>query len=220
MKLSKDQIKYIDDYLIEGGIKFWDIRLELIDHFASKLEKQEQIYLTKTLLIKEFGTYASLENILKEKRRIINKKYRKLFHNEILKFFKSIKKKLILILLFFIYYQLFRKLDTKLFLKLSVLISFFPIFIALIFQIITWIKKNRSIYLESAMFYFYFSFLLYNAVMQFTIKDTFFDIPKQTQSIIFLISLPVYLIGMYSGFKVYYKTHKEYTRIYKELQSI
>ena len=74
MKLSKDQIKYIDDYLKDNGIKYWDIRLELIDHFASKLEKLVHVDLSKALLIKEFGTSASLENIQKEKRKSINKK--------------------------------------------------------------------------------------------------------------------------------------------------
>lgn len=220
MKLSKEQIKYIDDYLIEGGIKFWDIRLELIDHFASKLEKQDQVDLTRNLLIKEFGTAASLENIQEVKRKSVNKKYRKLFNQEILSFFKKTKNILVLILLFFLYYQFFRDLDTKLFLKLSVLISLIPPVISIIFQIFKWVKRNISIYLTTALFYFMFSFLLYNAVIQLTITDSFFDIPQQTQSIIFLISLPLYLIGMYCGLKVYYKTHKEYTQIYKELKSI
>jgi hypothetical protein len=43
MKLSKDQIITIDDYLKENGVKYWDIRLELIDHLASKLEKQDHV---------------------------------------------------------------------------------------------------------------------------------------------------------------------------------
>ena len=220
MKLSKDQIQYIDDYLIESGIKYWDIRLELIDHFASKLEKQEQIDLTKNLLIREFGTSATLENIQEEKRKSINKKYRKLFNQEILNFFKSIKNILVLTLLFFIYYQLFREIDTKLFLKLSIGVTLIPVVIAVLFQIFNWIKRNKSIYLTTALFYFMFSFLMYNMVIQLTINDSFIEVPQQTKSIIILLSLPVYLTGMYSGLKVYYKTHKEYTQIYKELQSI
>jgi hypothetical protein len=44
MKLSKEQIQYIDDYLIRLGVKFTDVRLELIDHLASGFEasKKEQ----------------------------------------------------------------------------------------------------------------------------------------------------------------------------------
>jgi membrane-associated HD superfamily phosphohydrolase len=220
MKLSKEQITTIEDYLKENGVKYWDIRLELIDHLASKLEKQDQIDLTKTLLIKEFGTYASLEYIQEEKRKSINKKYRKLFFQEVLNFFKSTKNILTFIVLSFFYYQFYKHLNTKVFLKLSVLLAFIPVIIALLFQFYIWIKKNKSIYLATALFYFMFTFLLYNMVIQLTINDSFFEIPGQTQGVIILISLPFYLVGMFSGFKVFNKTHKEYTKIYNELQTI
>lgn len=38
MKLSKDQIKFIDQYLIKNEVKFWDVRLELLDHIVSSVE--------------------------------------------------------------------------------------------------------------------------------------------------------------------------------------
>jgi len=220
MKLSKDQIITIDDYLKENGVKYWDIRLELIDHFASKLEKLDYVDLSKNLFIREFGTYASLEYIQEEKRKSINKKYRKLFFQEVLNFFKSTKNILTFIVLSFFYYQFYKHLNTKVFLKLSVLLAFIPVIIALLFQFYIWIKKNKSIYLAPALFYFMFTFLLYNMVIQLTINDSFFEIPGQTQGVIILISLPIYLVGMFSGFKVFNKTHKEYTKIYNELQTI
>ena len=220
MKLSKDQIITIDDYLKENGVKYWDIRLELIDHFASKLEKLDYVDLSKNLFIREFGTYASLEYIQEEKRKSINKKYRKLFFQEVLNFFKSTKNILTFIVLSFFYYQFYKHLNTKVFLKLSVLLAIIPVIIALLFQFYIWIKKNKSIYLATALFYFMFTFLLYNMVIQLTINDSFFEIPGQTQGVIILISLPFYLVGMFSGFKVFNKTHKEYTKIYNELQTI
>jgi len=220
MKLIKDQIKYIDDYLKKNGVKYWDVRLELIDHFASKLENSVHVDLTKTLLIREFGTYPSLENIQEERRKSINKKYRKLFFQEILNFFKSTKNILIFIVLFFFYYQFNKHLNTKVFLKSSILLALIPVIISLLFQFYIWIKKNKSIYLATALFYFMFTFLLYNMVIQLTINDSFFEITQQTQGVIILISLPFYLVGMYSGFKVFNKTHKEYTQIYNELQTI
>ena len=161
MKLSKDQIITIDDYLKENGVKYWDIRLELIDHFASKLEKLDYVDLSKNLFIREFGTYASLEYIQEEKRKSINKKYRKLFFQEVLNFFKSTKNILTFIVLSFFYYQFYKHLNTKVFLKLSVLLAFIPVIIALLFQFYIWIKKNKSIYLATALFYFMFTFLLY-----------------------------------------------------------
>ncbi len=38
MKLTKEEIKYIDNYLIKNEVKFWDVRLELLDHIVSAVE--------------------------------------------------------------------------------------------------------------------------------------------------------------------------------------
>lgn len=60
MKLSKEQIQYIDDYLIRLGVKFTDVRLELIDHLASGFEqskndvKFEDYLKSKIIFIQDF----------------------------------------------------------------------------------------------------------------------------------------------------------------------
>lgn len=38
IELTKEEIKFIDNYLIKNDIKFWDIRLELLDHIISSVE--------------------------------------------------------------------------------------------------------------------------------------------------------------------------------------
>ena len=38
MKLTKEEIKFIDNYLIKNEVKFWDVRLELLDHIVSAVE--------------------------------------------------------------------------------------------------------------------------------------------------------------------------------------
>ena len=38
MKLNTDHIRRIDDYLKAKGIRYWDIRLEMTDHLACKIE--------------------------------------------------------------------------------------------------------------------------------------------------------------------------------------
>ena len=40
MKLSKEQIQYIDEYLNRSGVQFWDVRLELLDHFSTGIEEK------------------------------------------------------------------------------------------------------------------------------------------------------------------------------------
>ncbi|MFK7834359.1 MAG: hypothetical protein AB8B52_13880 [Winogradskyella sp.] len=38
MNLTKEEIKFIDNYLIKNEVKFWDVRLELLDHIVSAVE--------------------------------------------------------------------------------------------------------------------------------------------------------------------------------------
>lgn len=38
MKLTKEEIKFIDNYLIKNEVKHWDVRLELLDHIVSAVE--------------------------------------------------------------------------------------------------------------------------------------------------------------------------------------
>ena len=40
MELSKEQIQQIDSYIKSCGVKWYDVRVELVDHFANILEKK------------------------------------------------------------------------------------------------------------------------------------------------------------------------------------
>jgi hypothetical protein len=44
MKMTKEDIQFIEDYLKENGISYWDIRLEMIDHIACDMENKEGSY--------------------------------------------------------------------------------------------------------------------------------------------------------------------------------
>ena len=39
-KLTREEIKYIDNYLIKSKVKYWDVRVELLDHIASAVEEK------------------------------------------------------------------------------------------------------------------------------------------------------------------------------------
>ncbi|MGV3461625.1 MAG: hypothetical protein ACO1N9_14345 [Flavobacterium sp.] len=41
MKLSANNIKFIDSYLINSGVKYIDIRVEMVDHIATALEEMD-----------------------------------------------------------------------------------------------------------------------------------------------------------------------------------
>jgi len=40
MKLTKEQIKQIEDYIEACGVKWYEVKMELVDHFATSLEKK------------------------------------------------------------------------------------------------------------------------------------------------------------------------------------
>lgn len=42
MELSKEQIQQIDSYIKSCGVEWYDVRVELVDHFANNLEKKLQ----------------------------------------------------------------------------------------------------------------------------------------------------------------------------------
>jgi hypothetical protein len=40
MELTKEQLLQIDNYIYSCGIKFYDVRTEIVDHFANILEQK------------------------------------------------------------------------------------------------------------------------------------------------------------------------------------
>lgn len=40
MKLSRYQINFIEEYLIKNKVKFWDVRMELLDHIATDVQER------------------------------------------------------------------------------------------------------------------------------------------------------------------------------------
>lgn len=43
MKLTKEQIQYIDDYLLRSGVTYWDVRMEILDHFILAIEEKMEL---------------------------------------------------------------------------------------------------------------------------------------------------------------------------------
>lgn len=43
MKLTKEEIQFIDQYLIKNKVKYWDVRIELLDHIVSAVEDKTTI---------------------------------------------------------------------------------------------------------------------------------------------------------------------------------
>ena len=133
MKLTKEEIQFIDNYLIKNEVKFWDVRLELLDHIVSAVEDKmtnDGISFNEALLnvhrgfgnqfiefgvskdkIFEKGLYQSnigFEKFIKKKRKEIGRKQRKTYWKTFLPFVFSLRffvETLILVIISFLVYQ-------------------------------------------------------------------------------------------------------------------
>ncbi|WP_299430936.1 hypothetical protein [uncultured Maribacter sp.] len=86
MRLVKEDILNIDRYLKDKGIKFLDVRYELIDHLVSEYEAMENYPDLESFLIKRV---AWCKKVAEERRKAIHWKYQKALQLRLLGFLKQ-----------------------------------------------------------------------------------------------------------------------------------
>ena len=117
MDLSKEQLLQIDNYIFVCGIQFYDVRTEIVDHFANILEqkleenpalnfKQEIINIHKNFSDNGF------KKLLKEKTKSVTKKFYKQSFKHFITFFK-LPKIIISVALFYGLYLLMNRFGDK-----------------------------------------------------------------------------------------------------------
>jgi hypothetical protein len=222
MKLTKEQITYIDDYLKHHKVKYWDIRIELLDHIVTTVEEKltkgvsfddAMIEVHKSFGNKmtmfwnsgiEYGIFANglgYKSLQEDKIKNLHKNYRRLVKQEFITFFKSLNLLIIygvLIVFFIILYQI---LPSKTF---SILAFSVPVF-QLIFLLLNWYKSRslkKSAILEIAFSQYSFSiFILYNFINFFN----FFDIDKSKIALFLLIVTVIQMPITYVNSEVFEK---------------
>ena len=104
MEISKEQLLQIDQYLLKCGVKFLDVRSEIVDHFASILEKKLNnnpgLDFNKEIqnIHSDFKDNG-FKNLLKEKTKSVQKRFYKQSVAQLITFFK-LPKILIMVALF------------------------------------------------------------------------------------------------------------------------
>ncbi|MCL7762186.1 hypothetical protein MPF19_02075 [Polaribacter sp. Z014] len=217
MELTKEQIKYIDHHLENEGIKYWDIRIEMIDHIVSDIEKNAiSIDFKKELAtsLKRIGSKGTLKNINTIGWKNTNAKYRREYGKGIVSFFKSTKNIVISTFSVLIYYLIAEYFSFKIFKNISFALIFLPL-LTFLFQSIKQIGKKygRSVNLDYGTTYFLFAFLMIGTPIQF-LKYT----SETNQKWILLILIPLYFIATYSGFKLYKKAIHKIEKMKSEMK--
>ena len=241
MKLLKEQITYIDDYLKHHKVKYWDIHIELLDHIVTTVEeKMEQGISFDDAMIEvhksfgnsmkmfwnsgiEYGVFANSDgykDLIQTKREQINKKYRRLYYGEIKNFLYSVKNLTIILLILYVNYFLSERLDFKLFKRINIIVFVIPIVVFVIYSFRVYLAKNKSIHSEYALFYYSSSFLILNMFLQLSNPDGWFEVSNEFQLIVLVILAPLNLVFSYCGYLLYKRTYKKYSEVFKQLQSL
>tara|TARA_R110001583_G_scaffold103863_3_gene251132 strand:+ start:20847 stop:21590 length:744 start_codon:yes stop_codon:yes gene_type:complete len=241
--LTKEQITYIDNYLKYHKIKYWDVRIELLDHIVSDVEDRmnKKMSFDDALIEahKSFGNsmkmfwnsgieYSIFENgqgykdFLIEKRKQINRKYRKLLNKELKNFFTSINTLLLFFFLALILYFVIILNENKV-LQITVLVGVFLYSMRVyLFTLRHWIqkKKEKSINLEFAVNYILLSMLLLNFLSLLKPEGDSSILNLQQYHWFFLVSVLFFFVINYCGYIVYKRTYKYFSNLYNKLESI
>lgn len=117
MELTKEQLLQIDNYVFVSGIKYYDVRTEIVDHFANileqKLDDNPNLDFKKELenIHKNFSD-KGFSRLLKQKTKSVEKQFYKQSLNHLISFFK-LPKIIITGFMFFVLFQVMNLFEDK-----------------------------------------------------------------------------------------------------------
>ena len=228
MELTKEQILYIEKSLIQNGIKHWDIRVEMLDHVVSDIEKKLTKESSKETFKKQIhnsfvalgwnGSFAKTNQIIQTN---ISKGYNSKHRKEIGVFLKSFKTLFLFLLGTFIFIFCSSFFKHKNFVIFSYIFFLFPALVFFYESIKLWKKKiGKSYHKGVCLNLFMISFFIFNIfmlAMKSEGKD--FALPLDYQKPILFIILPIHILFFYTAYKVYKKSIFKIEKMKKELLS-
>jgi hypothetical protein len=219
MELTKEQIEMIDNRLKKNGIKYWDLRMEMLDHVVTEVEKNmEKEGALEEVITNSFialGWNGNLKHLNQKGWQNTNDKYRRDYHKGFIGFFKKSRHLFILLIFVSVLYATSQHLSFKLFKKvifILVIIPVIPFFFLAVKQLFK--KYGKSVNLDYGTFYFSFALLMINLPLQL-IKYT----SEANQKILLTLCISIYFIATYSGYKIYNKAITKVENMRKQLLS-
>lgn len=91
--LTSQQINEISLYCSKRGVKYYDVQIEIVDHIADMIENLQKIYIgldfnSAFYMIKKKFTDTDFKAIVKNKKKLLYKRFFKILLNEFLLLFK------------------------------------------------------------------------------------------------------------------------------------
>ena len=209
IKLTQDEIQSIDLRLKKGGIKYWDVRIEMVDHLVTDIEERgvtnnfdEELQKALRRANWDYG----LDEINTQSWKNTNRLYRIKLYKESCRFIISVKGLTLLLLFVCAHYYLSTIVSHRTFMVVSGAIFFLPMLLYFYLAISTWIKKyGRSVHLDYGLNYMIFSFIMLQVFPQSIIKN----VAEDSQRLIWFILLPLYLVMFYAGYKGFQSAYKK-----------
>lgn len=222
MELNKEQIQFIENRLEDDGIKYWDIRIEMLDHVVTdvqnRIENGEQF---KNAVQNSFVSLgwrenfngSSFEDIIKEKHNLFAKKYRKSFWA----YFKtSVFKPSSLILIFSLITIFYFIYPYKVIFKYT-LFTFLGIVTILFFYFLTKYRVYKSVQLNNA---------LTQAFLSLNLINIYLNVPKMFEVDLFkyhfltTLVFSFVFIQSYLGVRFFLKEYTKINNTYQKLISL
>jgi hypothetical protein len=221
-KLEKKDIQFIDTYLKEKGVSYWDIRLEMTDHIACVMESKTGNYDFQSLFkdtVNNLGWDRSLKDYEQRQLRIINKTVRAKYFKSIGEAFRTLKSLVLITIFVCLYYILFQTLSLKAFGLLSFLLVGIPVIYFTVHYAYMTAKHKKSGYLFYGYFYIIFSMLMSSMFYQIPRPDGLIEVSIAIRQNIIFFTTIFNVLFISSGIKVYLQIHQQYSMINKRLSS-
>ena len=218
MELSKEQIQYIDHRLENEGVKYWDIRIEMIDHVVSDVEKRMDNEESFDDAIKNsfifLGHNGNFDDLLKSRQKLYQRLNNKSFLKEFKLFFTSFKSVFSYMLIILICY-LFQ--DERLIIKILIASSLSAFTLVTVFSLVHSKKVFKSASLLANFNFLSISLTLLNCFIFF--PRVFMDIdklPNEYLALVVVIIYPFFYVSYINFFKGYKKINASYLKLIKE----
>ena len=219
MKLSEKQIQLIENYIAASGIKWYDVKMEIVDHFATsleeKLEKNPQLDF-KQAITSEHKSFSNqgFKKLLNSKTKAVEKQfYKQVFIH--LKSFFELPKIFISASIFYLLLLIMNLFENKEYFFSGLTMFGFIIVIQLMVRIFRKKKSNNPPFLildKTIIFLQLFNFLviLFSSITSFRTEDSFNNATyNYVQLAVFVLMMLFYWCSefVFSKNKNYVKTN-------------
>lgn len=219
MELTKEQLLQIDNYVFSCGIKYYDVRTEIVDHFANileqKLAKNPDINFKKEIqnIHRNFSD-RGFSNLLKDKTKAVQKKFYRATLKHLITFFK-LPRILISAGIFYALFLLMNLFEDK----KDFFFGLYSILLLIVFYVFYQIKQTKKNNKESFLILnksnvflqvLNFIFICFNSITNFRTDESFLNpIHNNIQLVVFVLLLLFYWSGefVYNKNRQFVKTY-------------